>query len=95
MQDRDTGDWDTPEIRNYMKSPEQGAATSIYAALSAEWKDKGGRYLSNCVEQGPTEVIGQGISVADDGYEKWAYDEASEKRLWKESLKMVGLEDDQ
>ena len=33
--------WDSPEIRNYMKDTEQGAATSVYAALSEEWKNKG------------------------------------------------------
>lgn len=80
---------------NYMKSPEQGAATSVYAALSEEWKHKGGRYLSNCVEEKPFAHKGNPMAVGDDGYEEWAYDEAKEKRLWKDSLKMVGLEDDQ
>jgi len=32
---------DNETVMNYMKSAEQGAATSIYAALSEEWKDKG------------------------------------------------------
>lgn len=86
--------WDAPEVRAYMKSPEQGAATSVYAALSAEWKVKGGRYLSNCVEQPPTASPGNPLAQ-EDGYERWAYDEESEKRLWKDSLKMVGLSDDQ
>lgn len=87
--------WDTPEVRNYMKSPEQGAATSIYAALSKEWKDKGGKFLSNCVEQPPFAHHGNWMTIGDDGYETWAYDEEKEGRLWKDSLKMVGLEDDQ
>jgi NAD(P)-dependent dehydrogenase (short-subunit alcohol dehydrogenase family) len=51
-------EWDTPQIAAYMKSPEQGAATTVYAALSDEWKHKGGKYLSNCVEQGPRWVCG-------------------------------------
>lgn len=87
--------WDKPEIAAYMKSPEQGAATQIYAALSKEWKDKGGKYLSDCVEQGPFQHSGQPMYVGDDGYETWAYDEDKEKQLWKDSLKMVGLQDDQ
>jgi len=33
--------------------------------------------------------------VGDDGYATWAYDAEAESRLWKESLGMVGLEDDQ
>jgi len=28
-------------VNNYMKSAEQGAATSVYAAVSEEWKNKG------------------------------------------------------
>jgi NAD(P)-dependent dehydrogenase (short-subunit alcohol dehydrogenase family) len=40
-----------PHVSKYMKSVEQGAATSVYAALSKEWEGRGGRYLSNCEEQ--------------------------------------------
>lgn len=83
------------EVNRYMKSPAQGAATSVYAALSEEWKHKGGRYLSNCAEQKPFASTGGALATNDDGYQTWAYDEEKEKRLWKDSLKMVGLEDDQ
>ncbi|GIZ47483.1 hypothetical protein CKM354_001057300 [Cercospora kikuchii] len=83
------------EVNRYMKSPAQGASTSVYAALSEEWKHKGGRYLSNCVEQKPFASAGGALATNDDGYQTWAYDEEKEKRLWKDSLKMVGLEDDQ
>lgn len=89
-----TPEWDTPEVRAYMKSPEQGAATSVYAALSEEWKNRGGRYLSDCVEQ-PAFSHEGAMYVGDDGYQKWAYDEEAEKRLWRDSLKMVGLADNQ
>lgn len=78
----------------YMKNTEQGASTSIYAALSEEWKNKGGRYLSDCLEQPAFSHPENPMYIGDDGYAEWAYDEASEKRLWKESLKMVGLEED-
>ena len=84
-----------PKIGNYMKNTEQGASTSVYAALSEEWKNKGGRYLSDCVEQAEFQHRENPMFVGDDGYEKWAYDEEAEKRLWKDSLKMVGMEDDQ
>jgi hypothetical protein len=35
------------------------------------------------------------MSVGDDGYATWAYDEEKEVKLWKDSLRMVGMEDDQ
>lgn len=82
-------------VTNYMKSPAQGAATSVYAALSEEWKHKGGRYLSNCVEEKPFAHQGQPMAIGDDGHATWAYDESKEKQLWADTLKMVGLEDDQ
>ena len=36
-----------PFIRPFMKSPEQGAATSIYLASSAEVEGVTGRYFAN------------------------------------------------
>lgn len=84
--------FDTPAMRRYFKNAEQGAATQVYAAVSAEWKGKGGRYLSDCVEQKPFGTAGIEDPMVDDGYAAWAYDEEGEERLWKESLKMVGLE---
>jgi hypothetical protein len=32
--------------------------------------------------------------MLDSGYETHAFDEEKEEKLWKESLKMVGVEDD-
>jgi hypothetical protein len=74
-----------------MKSPEQGAATSVHAALSEEWRDSGGKFLSNCVEQGP---FASQDFLDGDGYAAHAYDPVREQRLWKDSLKMSGLPDD-
>lgn len=88
--------WDSPVVRNYMKDAAQGAATSVYAALSAEWAGKGGRYWINCVEQTAfAEDDGEDFYLGDDGYQTWAYDEEMERRLWKYSLRLVGLSDDQ
>jgi NAD(P)-dependent dehydrogenase (short-subunit alcohol dehydrogenase family) len=84
--------WDQPSIQDYFKSPEQGAATSVYAALSKEWEGKGGKYLSNCEVMGPAK--GPGLDVGDDGYAEWAYNEADEDRLWRDSCKFVGAEED-
>lgn len=80
------------EVMKSLKSTDQGAATSVYAAVSKEWKEKGGRYLADCEEMGP--VVDRDMMAGDCGYAEWAYDEDKSKRLWVESLKMIGLEDD-
>ena len=76
------------KIRNYMKSVAQGAATSVYAAVSKEWEGKGGRYFEDCDEAGPNQ------SGSMDGYAAHAYNEEGEKRLWTDSCRLVGVEDD-
>ncbi|KAF4310124.1 Short-chain dehydrogenase/reductase SDR [Botryosphaeria dothidea] len=83
-----------PEMARNMKSAAQGAATTVYAAVSAEWARKGGRFLADCVEQGPLREGDDVMSLRNSGHAAWAYDEEKEARLWKESLKMVGLQDD-
>lgn len=75
--------------RHYMKSPEQGAATTVYAALSKEWEGKGGRYLEDCQESEKTEDP----SPLAVGYHPRAYNEEGEKKLWADSLKFVGMKD--
>lgn len=76
--------------RDYMKSPEQGAATTVYAALSKEWEGKGGRYLEDCQEAAEVE----GASPMAMGYHPRAYNEEGEKKLWADSLNFVGITDD-
>lgn len=85
-------------VHAYMMNAGQGAATCIYAALSEEWKTKGGKYLSKCVEQGPSagvEAEGAQTPIGDDGHAPWAYDERGEKQLWQDSLDMLGLTDNE
>ncbi|OLN85692.1 Short-chain dehydrogenase TIC 32, chloroplastic 6 [Colletotrichum chlorophyti] len=81
-------------LRRVEKSPTQGAATTVYAAVSKEWEGRGGRYLSDCVEAAPG-TGGSGVEswLTDTGYSAWIYDEEKAARLWKESCKMVGIED--
>lgn len=86
--------WDLPEIKVIEKSAQQGAATTAYAALSRDLEGKGGVYLANCAIMGPFKSDNL-MDLYDDGYVPYAYDSALEGRLWKDSLKMVGLEDDQ
>ena len=77
-------------VKHIMKSPEQGAATTVYAALSKEWEGRGGRYLENCQEA--AEVKGSGMTAP--GYHPRAYDDKGDKRLWTDSVKFVGIKDD-
>lgn len=78
------------EVGKFFKSPAQGAATTVYAALSKEWEGKGGKYLEDC---GVAELAGANASMAL-GHAAHAYNEEGEKRLWADSCKFVGVEDD-
>ncbi|MCJ1384396.1 hypothetical protein MMC17_007512 [Xylographa soralifera] len=85
--------WEIPAVKAREKTAAQGAATTVYAAISREWEGKGGRYLSNCMEMGPFQGK-ESIVVMDEGYAPWAYDQEKEDKLWADSLKMVGIEEE-
>ncbi|KAI4112678.1 MAG: hypothetical protein LQ338_008285, partial [Usnochroma carphineum] len=85
--------WDyDPEVKNYMKSPAQGASTSIYAALAKEWEGRGGRYLEDCAEAPLVALSGGATAV---GYAPHAYNEKDARQLWADSCKMVGVDDEE
>ncbi|KFY28784.1 hypothetical protein V493_02764 [Pseudogymnoascus sp. VKM F-4281 (FW-2241)] len=75
-----------------MKSLEQGAATTVWAAIGQEWEKRGGEYLAEC---GKTTRGNDNHEITGAGFAGHAYDSDKEARLWKDSLKMVGLKDDQ
>jgi len=81
------------ELFRSIKSPEQGAATQVWAAAAPVWEgEKGGLYLSDVSVAEP--CLKENVnSVHDIGYGPFAYDPDKEERLWKMSLKMAGLED--
>lgn len=79
-----------PNMNKYLKSVEQGAATSVYAALGKEFEGKGALYLSDCAVQGPFKLEDP-MATGDEGYAKWAFDREAEDLLWEKSLEMVGL----
>ena len=83
--------FEKPEIIKFMKNAEQGAATSVYAAVGKDWEGKGGIYLEDCEEQG---LVDKSKGASAPGAAEWAFDEEGEKKLWKDSRKMVGVEDD-
>ena len=80
-----------PNLPKILKTPEQGAATTVWAATTKALEGKGGKYLEDCQISRPwTEADGQnGV-----GYSNWAYDKEKEAKLWKKSLELVGLNDE-
>ncbi|KAG6357515.1 hypothetical protein INS49_013392 [Diaporthe citri] len=80
------------ELAKSMKSPEQGAATTVWAAIGQEWEHKGGEFLADC---GRTSLASGDDGIDSKGYAAHAHNPEGEARLWRDSLKMVGLQDDQ
>lgn len=66
-----------------MKTISQGAATTCWAATSAELNGEGGLYLADC------QIGKEGSSISTD-YASHAFDEKKEKQLWEVSNKMLG-----
>jgi NAD(P)-dependent dehydrogenase (short-subunit alcohol dehydrogenase family) len=76
------------EFMRAWKSPEQGAATQVWAAVGKELEGKGGAYLEDC------RVASKAVEGNPNfGYTEAAYDEGSEKKLWEASCEMVGVEE--
>lgn len=76
-----------------MKSVEQGAATTVWAAVGKSWEHEGGKYLVNCAVAEPGS--GGEDKMITPTYAAYAYDAEKEGRLWRDSLKLVGLTDEQ
>lgn len=79
-------------FENFMKSTEQGCATTIWAATARDLEGRGGVFLEDCCIIGPVESKGDGFDVLTPGYAEWAYDPEGEEKLWKVSNELVGLE---
>jgi NAD(P)-dependent dehydrogenase (short-subunit alcohol dehydrogenase family) len=67
-----------PVVRPFMKSPTQGAATSIYVASAPELRHVSGRYFANRTEKKSAEQT---------------YDQAVAAQLWRVSAQLVHLTD--
>lgn len=68
------------------KSAEQGAATTVWAAVSKDLEGQGGKYLEDC------QIIGKWDPKTGDmgpGYAEWAYDQGKAERLWNVALGLV------
>ena len=82
--------FDSPEFRAMAKSPEQGAATTVWAAIGKEWLNKGGKYLEDCQISQPV-TKEENLSPLDTGYKPYAYNKELEQKLWTVSNELVGL----
>src|SRR5919205_1294231 len=65
-----------PLLRPFLKTPAQGAATSIHLASAPELERVTGQYFANCQPKRSSKV---------------RYDEAARARLWQVSADLVGL----
>lgn len=73
------------------KSLEQGAATTVLAAIGRDFEGKGGLYLDDC---GVSPRIGDDEQAGLGGWKSWAFDGEGAKVLWRDSLGMVGVEEE-
>lgn len=72
-----------------MKSIEQGAATTVLATIGSAYEGTGGRYLEDAGEWGPAD---DEASPHSPGHASWAFDPAKEDQLWKDSCRLVGVQ---
>lgn len=77
-------------VMNYIKSLEQGCATTVWAATARELEAKGGVYCEDCEVAGPKPEDAANPHIAP-GYAPFAFDPEKEEKLWEMSLGMVGL----
>ncbi|RMB86012.1 SDR family NAD(P)-dependent oxidoreductase [Streptomyces shenzhenensis] len=68
------------------KTPEQGAATQLWAATSPRLDGMGGVYLEDCDIAEPAPADGERVGVKD-----WASDPEQAARLWTLSAELTGV----
>jgi NAD(P)-dependent dehydrogenase (short-subunit alcohol dehydrogenase family) len=89
----DLTELDKDQVRlRRMKSPEQGASTTVVAAVDKELEGKGGKYLDDC-DVCPQLKEGQVIGSRESGAAVWCYDAEDAKKLWEVSCEIVGVKD--
>ena len=71
------------------KTVEQGAATTLVAAVAPEFAHTGGHYLTDCRET-RTVPDDADLFANGDGVKQWAIDPDTAERLWAVSLALLG-----
>jgi NAD(P)-dependent dehydrogenase (short-subunit alcohol dehydrogenase family) len=80
--------WPTgPDPAPGWKTPAQGAATSVWAAVAAEAADLGGRYLEDCAVAEPWTGPGE---LPRGHYLPYAVDPERARALWALSERLIG-----
>ncbi|MFM9937803.1 MAG: SDR family oxidoreductase, partial [Novosphingobium sp.] len=69
------------------KTPQQGAATTLWAGLVGEADDVGGRYCEDC--QVSPVISNKSIGFGSPGVRPYALDPATAKALWAKSQELV------
>jgi NAD(P)-dependent dehydrogenase (short-subunit alcohol dehydrogenase family) len=77
-----------PGLEASWKAPEQGAATTVWAAIAGCLEGKGGLFLEDCQIIGP---LSSESGLLEPGYAPWVYDKAKAEKLYDLSLSLVGL----
>lgn len=71
-------------VGSMAKTPQQGAATTVWAAVAPELEGRGGAYLENCAIAGPpTQSPPMGVAAH-------VQDRETAERLWAMSIEAVG-----
>lgn len=74
------------KVADGFKTTEQGASTSVWAAVGPELTGIGGLYLENCAEAVPASKDNRFVGV-----EPWALDTDAADKLWDLSVKTCGI----
>jgi NAD(P)-dependent dehydrogenase (short-subunit alcohol dehydrogenase family) len=84
--------WKQEEVIKVMKSPEQGAATSVFGAIFRSMEGKGDVYLEDC---GVASEVEQGAQTRASSYAPHAFDKEKEGKSWDVAANLVKLEEGQ
>lgn len=80
-------DPETSPFAGILKTPQQGASTTVWAAVAPELENIGGAYLENCgfsKQMSPAE-----IPVKLYGYATFAVNNENALKLWDISMKLI------
>lgn len=72
------------------KSFEQGAATSVWAAVTADAGEVGGKYCEDCHVAKPMRDSVDNIAAVSEGVRAYALDPSTAAALWQKSEQLVG-----
>ncbi|MCB0969221.1 MAG: SDR family NAD(P)-dependent oxidoreductase [Ilumatobacter sp.] len=81
---------DDGNVNPLFKSPEQGAATSVWAATSPSLAGTGGVYCEDCDIAAPTDIESPFARFL--GVDAHATDPTSAERLWERSVELTGVD---